>query len=138
VKEALMGVYYLLKDGDLVFQEIHQELQGAVEVWPIRADDRFDFYRLLVEAAAMGAKPERIEELMIKWNVVNADGVEFANRIGVPLWADDKANGVVWFAAAEDRRDLAFGKTAFLALVDLYRKNMDVVEDEALAAEGVQ
>lgn len=121
----MIGLYFLMPDKSLEFRALEGEIAGAVEVWPLRSyEDRFDFYRFLVEAAALGADRKRIEALKEKWNVVDLDGLEFAKRSGLTLWQDKDRHGEVWFAST-GTPPLAFGPKAFDAIVDLYRKTLE-------------
>lgn len=124
---SIEGWYYLHVNGELIYK---RELGGTAAdiresdlargLWPMNPEDREGAWRILVEAGAAGAKPERIQELAKKWSCDDADAAIFAKRVGVRLFRD----GSHFCATREDFVNLqeshaGFGVTALDAMIEL-------------------
>lgn len=124
---SLIGWYYLHTNGDLIYK---RELGGtaadirespfAVMLWPLDPEDRAGAWRIVVEALACGAKPERVKELAEKWHCDDEDAQIYAKHIGAKL----KMDGNQWCATGKNFVNLqespaGFGTTALEALAEL-------------------
>ncbi len=118
--------YYLHANGDLICKRFEPEVEngGFVrKVWVVDRTERGTAYLLLIEAAAMGARKDRIEELKKAWGVTDEDCQVFADRAGLKLFRD----GDTWCAGFSDFKNVqesqvGFGETAFDALVGLCKQ----------------
>ena len=124
--------YYLHENGDLIFKRTKPEVeQGGFirKIWPFDSERRGRAYILLIEAAAMGARKDRIDELVKKWCITDEDCREFAKRANLKLFRD----GSLWCATFDDFKNIqesksGFGDTAFHALVALCKEGGRVLE----------
>ena len=88
------GYYYLHINGDLIYKpaiavdDDYFDSSFVRKFWPITLSDRGDAYTLLLDAQAMGAKQERIQELKAKWNITEEDTQFYADRAGFKLFMD--------------------------------------------------
>lgn len=122
----MVGFYYLHSSGDLIFKIFVPEVEegGFVRrVWTIDTEDRGTFHILLIEAAAMGARRDRIEELVSKWGITDEDCQIFAERAKLKLFKD----GNTWCAGFSDFKNVqesqcGFGPTALDALIALCKE----------------
>jgi hypothetical protein len=120
----MIGWYYLHANGDLIYK---RDLDGtaadiresdfARALWPMEPTDRAGAWRIVVEGAAAGAKPERVKELADKWGCDDEDAAFYAEHIGVELSKD----GNQWVATCSNFKNLqespaGFGDTARQAL----------------------
>lgn len=125
----IQGYNYLHTNGELIFKpgtdciaDI-RESDFARACWPIDSEDREGAWNCLVEAASLGANPERIKELAEKWGCNNDDAEHYADRVGAKLTLD----GNQWCATRKDFTNLqespaGFGDTKLLAMAELCRE----------------
>lgn len=109
--------YYLTKDGNLLCTE-KKPPKGIKKQWSV-FDNRASAWLIAVEAAALGAKPERIEELKTKWALTDTDAKVLCKKLSIQLL--ENSNGfVVYFVSEKNKQGR--GKTLFDALVALVKK----------------
>ena len=121
---SIQGWYYLHTNGDLIYK---RDLDGVVSdiresdfarsMWPFDPTDREGAWRILVEASALGANPERIKTLAQKWGCDDTDALQYADRLNITLQMD----GSAWCATPAWFLDLhqspaGFGDTCLEAL----------------------
>lgn len=123
------GWYYLHQNGDVILRRNAgrhtlldmQESPLVRAVWEADRTRRECAWTILIEGLASGARPDRIRELALKWRCDDADGQEYAKRIGVHVVRD----GSQWFAHTADFVNLqestcyGFGATVLEALAEL-------------------
>jgi hypothetical protein len=122
---TVIGWYYLHENGDLIFKYEKPEVEagGFVKhVWDVDPEDRGGAYTILLEAIALGAKLERVEELAKKWGMTDDDCLIGAAYFGMLLMKDGK-RWAVRYADSQDRFGIANGETAFSAMCELARRN---------------
>lgn len=127
---ALIGWYYLHTNGSLIYKrELGdtaadiRESDFARAMWPVDDRDRETAWNILVEALALGANKDRIEELAVKWGCTNDDAIHYANRVGCVLGKDEYK----YMAGRKDFVDLnespaGYGKTVLEAMADLCKR----------------
>lgn len=109
------GWYYLHQNGDLIYKPSPDAIVDirdsdfAVCSWPIDVSCRKSAWELLVEALALGADKERIDELAKKWKCNDEDADKFAEVIGIELELDGNA----WCAHRKDFVDLQSSQAGF-------------------------
>jgi hypothetical protein len=146
MERTINGWYYLHSNGDLIFKQTQPEIEpgGFVRrVWPIDTTDRVHAWVLCIESLAMGANRERIDELVAKWGLTDADAqqflVHFTTKQDEPLLKLDR-DGDQWCATFSDFVNLqesraGFGKTALDAFADLVRPNAKNLEGKVAAMQ---
>lgn len=124
---SIQGWYYLHTNGDLIYK---RDLEGtaadirettfARSMWPMDTQDRAGAWQILVEASALGARPERIKELAEKWQCDDEDADIYAKRLGVTLQMDGNAWCAIpaWFINLHES-PAGFGDTKLEALAAL-------------------
>lgn len=126
----MVGWYYLHENGDLIYKRFEPEVEpgGFVrKVWKFDSTNRFDAWRICIEALVLGARQDRIDELVLKWGLTDEDGKIFVDRSeGKLLLSRD---GDRWRATFGDFVDLqksqaGFGTTVLDALVNLARPGL--------------
>jgi hypothetical protein len=118
---AFLGVYILTAAGELAYHLLPPTKGEVVKAWAIDGDDRFDFWKVVVEAQALGADPKRIEELTQKWSLTDEDGRQFADRLGIVTYQDLAGGGALWNAFGAGP-GTGRGPTVRDALADYYRQ----------------
>lgn len=119
----MIGWYYLHTNGDLIFKRFRPDPGDFVRrVWSIDTADRFDAWRICIEALALGARRDRIDELAQKWGLTDEDGQVFVERSDGRMKLD--RDGDRWCATFGDFINLqespaGFGSTVLDALADL-------------------
>ena len=110
------GYMYLHTNGDLIYKKAFDGVEadlresGFVRMfWPIDIQQRYDAWRCLVEAKALGANESRIDELAKKWGCHDDDADNFANCLGLQLFID----GASWCAVRADFVNLAESPAGF-------------------------
>ena len=90
--------YYLHTNGDLIHKNDYdgaaadfRESDFVKAFWMIDTKDRESVWALLVEALALGAKQERINELSEKWGCDDKDAEYYAKHVGLVLQLDGNA-----------------------------------------------
>jgi len=126
---ATIGWYYLHENGSLIYKpgadacaDI-RESDLARGLWPMDPQDRAGAWRIVVEASAAGASPERVSELTRLWGCDDRDAAHYAQHIGARLYMD----GDAWCATRTDFENLqespaGFGDTARAALASLAKE----------------
>jgi hypothetical protein len=123
--------YYLHTNGDLIHKPKivvdadpdYFDSPFVRKYWQIDTEDRTTAYIFLIDAAAMGARKQRVDELKEKWRITDEDCQVFAEKTGFKLFQD----GDQWCAAKGDFENLqkdpvGFGDTPFDAFVELARE----------------
>lgn len=109
------GWYYLHQNNDLIYKPSPEAIVDirdsdfAVCSWPIDPSNRKGAWELLVEAQALGANKNRINDLAEKWNCNDADAEKFAEAVGVAIERD----GNSWCAHRIDFIDLQSSPAGF-------------------------
>jgi hypothetical protein len=124
----IIGYYYLHQNGELIYKH---NLDGTITdlrdsdlvrmFWPLDTRNREHAWTILVEAGALGAKPQRIQELSETWYCDNNDAKIYADRIGVFL-AIINTEPEKWCASVPiggNGTTEGYGDSALLALIDL-------------------
>ena len=121
------GLYYLHMNGDLIYE---RDLPGmaadirdsdlAKALWFFDPSDRASAWQILVEARAIGANKDRIDELAQKWGCDDKDAEHYADYLNVGLQLD----GNSWCATPEwfvnlQESPAGFGDTCLEAFADL-------------------
>jgi len=123
---ALIGWYYLHENGALLYKPSVdacadiRDSDLARGLWPMDPEDRAGAWRILVEAGAAGADPERVADLARQWSCDDRDAANYAKHVGANLFMD----GTDWCATGLGFQNLqespnGFGKTAREALTGL-------------------
>ena len=113
--------YYLHTNGDLIHKRFLPDPSDFVKrTWTFRPEHRESAWILVTEAAALGARSSRIEQLIKKWGLTDKDAEIFAERVGLKLFLD----GDQWCAAFGDfvniqESQCGVGPRAIDALIDL-------------------
>ena len=126
----LIGYYYLHSEtGDLIFKRAgfppDSSSAFVKKVWLVNPSDRGNAWVIAVEALALGANKNRVNELAKKWGLTDADAGVFAERAKLKLFKD----GDQWCAAFADfvniqESQVGFGDTALEALAALSRQGL--------------
>lgn len=121
------GWYYLHENGDLIYKRGGMDTEAdimdsafAKAMWPVDITNRANAWRLLVEALAAGANPDRVRQLANKWGCDDVDAKVYASRIGCLLGVDGDAKtatGLRFINLAES--PAGFGKTYLEAMANL-------------------
>ena len=114
--------YYLHTNGDLIAKRFRPESDSTFvqRVWCLDLADRGAGFILLIEAAAMGARMNRVIELAKKWGMDGDDGFEFCERAGFVCTKTETEAGEgieVHHKEDDETRTRGFGSTPLLALV---------------------
>ena len=127
---SLIGYYYLHSEThDLIFKRVDFPPDSSSpfvkKVWPVDSSDRGNAWVIAIEALALGANKNRVNELAKKWGLTDADAEIFAERAKLKLFKD----GNQWCAGFEDFVDVqesqvGFGDTALEALAELSRQGL--------------
>lgn len=123
------GWYYLHQNNDLIYKPSPDAIVDirdsdfAVCSWPLDQSDRKGAWDILVEAQALGARKERINELAEKWNCNDVDADKYAEVVGAVIERDGNA----WCAHRKDFIDLqsspaGFGESKLEALSALAKE----------------
>lgn len=125
---SIAGYYYLHTNHELIYKtnldddqvSDFRESDFVVQFWAVDPDDRAGAWTILVEALALGAKLERVNELAKKWGCTDEDAKEYAHRVGALVTVD----GPLQCATRKDFKNLqespaGFGTTRLYALADL-------------------
>lgn len=124
----MIGWYYLHMNGDLIWKKFRpeEEAGGFVrKVWSFDPADRGNAWVIVTEALALGARKDRVEELISKWRLTDEDAQEFAKRANLKLFMD----GDEWCAGFHDFVDLqesqaGFGPRCVDAIANLARQGL--------------
>ncbi len=87
-REIEGGYYYLHTNGNLIFKPVsvvdydpcYFDSPFVKKFWRLDFTDRFDAWRLILEALSMGCRVERAKELAQKWGLTFEDSVELLKR----------------------------------------------------------
>lgn len=124
----MIAYYYLHTNGDLIHKPAsvvdsdpdYFDSDFVRRWWKVDLKGRESAYLVVLEAAAMGARKDRIAHLIQHWGMTDEDCLTFAQRIGLRLFRD----GSQWCATYEDFTNLqesgvGFGERAIDALIAL-------------------
>ena len=123
---TVSGWYYLHENGSLIYKSGDdacadiRDSDFARGLWPVDPEDRASAWRIVIEAGAAGAKPERVADLAQQWGCDDRDAGHYAEYVGAHLFMD----GADWCATRKDFANLqespaGFGKTAREAMTAL-------------------
>jgi hypothetical protein len=77
------GFYYLHTNGELIYKRFRPDPSDFVRrIWEIEPSDRGNAWRILLEAAALGIRQDRLDELCRAWGITPVDLVEYFSRVG--------------------------------------------------------
>lgn len=123
----IVGWYYLHANGSLIYKPDHDGTAADIRdsdfarcMWPFVPSDRMGAWNIVVEGLALGAKPERVDELAVKWGCNDADADNYADRLGVRIDRD----GSMWCATGPGFTNLqespaGFGESKLAAMAGL-------------------
>ena len=76
------GFYYLHTNGDLIYKKFRPEDDSPFvkKIWPMNTQNRATAWRLILEALALKAQINRINELVKKWGCDLKDLVNYMVR----------------------------------------------------------
>ena len=136
----MIAYYYLHTNGDLIHKPAsvvdgdpgYFDSDFVRKVWKVGLEDRAAAYLVLLEAAAMGARKDRVDQLIEHWGMTDEDCLTFAERLGLRLYRD----GNQWCATYEDFIDLqesdaGFGERAIDALIALPKPGLSAMTGKA-------
>ncbi len=116
------GFYYLHTNGDLIWKRFRPEDNSdfVKKIWAVDPTDRGSAWTIAIEALALGANKNRIDELAHKWGLTDKDAQEFAKRAKLKIFKD----GNMWCVTFADfinlqESEAGFGSTALEALAEL-------------------
>lgn len=124
---SIIGFYYAHTNGELIFkhEKPEMELGGFVKrVWPFDPEDRSGAYCILIEASVIGAKQERIAQLLERWQITDDDCITVAGPMHGMLIIQNGPRGSCskWAAKwVDDDITVGYGATAFESMVCLVR-----------------
>jgi len=128
----MIGYYYLHSESkDLIYKPAsvvdsdasYFDSPFVQKVWKFDSEDRFDAWQLCVEASVLGARKERVAELVKKWGLTDADAPHFCDRAGLVCKQDGVqicVHDATFVNLQEDQA--GFGDTIFEALVDFAKQ----------------
>lgn len=129
----LDGYYYLHTNGDLIFKPAivvesdpdYFDSDFVRKVWTVDTTDRGRSWIICIEALALGARENRIAELVAKWKLTDDDAHEFAKLAKLKLFKD----GDQWCAAFHDfanvqESQVGFGPDCLHALAALAKQGI--------------
>lgn len=134
--------YYLHTNGDLIHKPVsvvdgdpnYFDSDFVRKVWKVGLKNRASAYLMLLEAAAMGARKDRINHLIEQWGMTDEDCITFAERTdgGLRLFRD----GDQWCATYKDfvnlqESEAGFGERAIDALIDLPKPGLSPMTGKA-------
>lgn len=119
------GWYYLHTNKELIYKNYPdaiadiRESDFCTSAWPWDGTPQ-SAWRILVEANALGANKDRIQELIPKWGCSNEDAFNYADYLGIDIGMDGNAH----YARKKDFVNLqespcGFGDSYLEAMSDL-------------------
>jgi len=128
------GYYYLHTNGDVIYKKFEPEADSpfVVKVWPVNVEDRAQAWLIAIEALALGARKQRIDELARKWGLTDEDALLFVKHArlsnGTPAFELTR-DGNKWCATYHNFIDLqtshaGFGDTALEAFAELAKPGL--------------
>ena len=124
----MKGYYYLHTDGNLIFKpaividsdSLYFDSSFVKKLWSFDSGDRFDAWRICVEALALGADRKRVFELKEKWKLTDEDAEHFVERAKIKLSKDGNKFCATFhdFVSVQESQ-CGFGDTALEALAEL-------------------
>lgn len=113
--------YYLHTNGALIAKRFQPEPSDFVRrVWTVDLTDRGTAYIMLIEAATLGARMDRILDLAKQWGMDGADGLEFCQRAGFICEPSESCAGSGYTVRHRDdapERTSGEGSSPLLALI---------------------
>jgi hypothetical protein len=120
-------------NGELIFKRFRPENDSPFvrRVWALDLEDRGTAWLLVIEALALGARRERIDELAAKWGLTDDDALRFVDQAkanGKPAFRLFR-DGDQWCATFGDfvnvqESQCGFGTIALDALAELARPGL--------------
>lgn len=118
--------YYLHTNGDLIHKRFRPDPSDFVRrIWAMDPTDRGTGYIILIEAASMGARMNRVLELAKSWGMDGEDGKTFCERAGFSCIPTETEAGPGFEVRHNDdapERTSGFGSSPLLALISYVRK----------------
>lgn len=119
----MIGYYYLHTNGDLIYKKYRPEPSDFVrKIWEFDDEERGHAWLIVIEAKAMGARQNRIDELTKLWNLTDEDAQNFIKNGLFKLFKD----GDRWCAAFNNIQEsqCGFGDTCLEALSELAKPGL--------------
>lgn len=125
----IKGWYYLHENKDLIYKNSPDAIADIRDsdlchsAWPCDPADRANAWQIVVEAMSLGAKKERIYELVKKWKLTDEDAVNYAKYLNLEVGQDGNqktAHKIDFENLQED--PCGFGDTYLEAMVDLCKQ----------------
>lgn len=138
----MITYYYLHTNGDLIHKPAsavdsdpnYFDSDFVRRFWKVDLRDRGTAYLVVLEAAAMGAGKERIDDLIDHWGMTDEDCFTFVERMngGLRLFRD----GNQWCATYKDfvnlqESEAGFGERAIDALIALPKPGLSTMTGTA-------
>ena len=138
----MIAYYYLHTNGDLIHKPAsvvdsdpdYFDSDFVRKVWKVGLEDRAAAYLMLLEAAAMGARRDRIDHLVQHWGMTDGDCLTFVATTdeNLRLFRD----GSQWCATYADfinlqESEAGFGERAIDALIDLPKPGLSAITGKA-------
>jgi hypothetical protein len=100
--------YYLHTNGNLIHKKTEPELESdfVKRVWRLDRSNRAHAWRILLEAAAMGALVQRLKELSTRWEVQPDDFINYIKHTGSSEVNEERKTGLVRMAEEVWKIDL--------------------------------
>ena len=125
----ILGYYYLHENKELIYKPGSDSIVDIRDsdlchsAWPIDPTNRSHAWDILVEANALGANKNRIQELAEKWGCDNEDAEHYAKYIGIEIGMD----GDAYFARRLDfvnqvESPIGFGESYLEAMSELAKE----------------
>lgn len=94
------GLYYLHENGALIYKRHDpgdlDESSFVIAWWPVDTNDRLNAWRIVLEAAKLGARQEDLKRLADAWHLTLKDSVEMLRRWGPPKAGMRRFALLVW------------------------------------------
>lgn len=138
--DHLDGYYYLHVNEDLIYKRYLDEGQVTDfesssfvrAYWLLDTHDRGCAWIIAIEAAALGARFDKVEHLREHWKLTNEDGRKFCEVSGIELRVEHPVATVspvsisqkMYRVGFPDKKQYAYGSDVFSALVELAKQGI--------------